>query len=237
MPEGRFIVLEGLDGSGITTQAELLRTWCEKQGIAVHVTKEPSDGPAGLLIKLALRRRLDASSPESLALLFAADRQDHVATEILPALSSGTTVICDRYYLSSFAYQLLEVPDLEWLMNINSKCPHPDLTVYLDVPPETCLERMNSDVWRGSDQLQLYEELGSLKEIRSNFVLAIDTVKRAQQRVEIVDGSREITTIHKDVQALVTEIVQAARQSTPANPQSSGSQQIAAILEGEPLSG
>ncbi len=237
MPEGRFIVLEGLDGSGISTQTELLRTWCERQGIAVYVTKEPSEGPAGGIIKQALQHRLAGLSAESLALLFAADRHDHVTLDVLPALSSGHTVLCDRYYLSSFAYQLIEVPALPWPLNINSKCPRPDLTVYLDVPPETCLERMNSDVWRGSDKLQLYEELGLLKEIRSNFMGAIDTLKRAQQRVEIVGGSREIMTIHKDVQALVAGIVQAARQSTPANPQSSGSQQIAAILEGKSLTG
>lgn len=235
MTEGRLLVLEGLDGSGITTQTELLRMWCEKHGIPVYVTKEPSDGPSGGVIKQALRHRLQGLHGESMALLFAADRQDHVTTEILPALASGLTVICDRYYLSSFAYQHLEVDDLEWLKAINSKCPTPELTIYLDVPPKKCLERMTSDAWRGSDQLQLYEELEYLNQIHRNFLGVIEDLSESGQRIEIVDGDREVKAISEDILSFVADILGAPRSSRRTRAQSSGSKQIAAILEGEAI--
>lgn len=237
MRDGRFIVLEGLDGSGITTQTELLRTWCERHGISVYVTKEPSDGPAGGIIKQALRHRLRGLSPRSMALLFAADRQDHIGTEIAPALASGATVICDRYYLSSFAYQLVEVGDLEWLIKINSHCPDPDLTIYLDVPPKRCLERMTSDAWRGSDQLQLYEQVELLGKVRENFMTAITHFRQSGQRIEVVDGTQEVRQIGSDVLGFVSQLLGPVKHSRRTTPQSSGSRQIAAILEGEPIPG
>ncbi|HYY53573.1 MAG TPA: dTMP kinase, partial [Myxococcales bacterium] len=109
--EGRFIALEGLDGSGTTTQAERIASVLRAQGRRVLLTREPSDGPIGTLIRLALTGRLglpQRSGPlteEALALLFAADRVDHLAAVIEPALERGELVVCDRYVLSSLAYQ------------------------------------------------------------------------------------------------------------------------------------
>lgn len=238
MATGRFIVLEGLDGSGITTQTELLRTWCEGRGVSVYVTKEPSDGPAGSIIKQALKHRLQGLTPDALALLFAADRLDHVMSEIKPALSRGYNVVCDRYYLSSYAYQLVEVPDLDWLKSINNRCPSPDLTIYLDVPPKDCLQRIRSDVWRGSDQLQLYEEPSYLDKVRRNFLSVIRELGK-QERIQIVDGTQQMRDIEKAVVSLVTDMLPLPSRSTrpgrKPSARQSGSEQVSAILRGDAI--
>ena len=127
---GKFIVIEGLDGSGLSTQAGLLKEFLEKEDVAVYLTKEPTAGPVGALIRLALGRRLSfsQSTPDNdaiIALLFAADRMDHLAIDIVPKLDAGVHVICDRYYLSTFAYQSRSV-DLQWLRALHARCIKPD---------------------------------------------------------------------------------------------------------------
>lgn len=198
MHDRRFLVLEGLDGSGITTQAEMLRMWCEARGIPVYITKEPSEGPVGVLIKSALKKRI-SFDPETIALLFAADRLDHVRNEILPQLENGKVVVSDRYYLSSLAYQSAEVGDLRWMRLINSKAPHPVLTIYIDVPPEVCLRRMKSHAWRGADQLQLYEEVDKLSAVRDRFISIISDLKNDGHEVEVIKGTDDVNAIAEQI--------------------------------------
>jgi dTMP kinase len=131
---GLFVVLDGIDGSGTTTQGDLLTDFIRAAHEQVIFTNEPSNGPAGSMIRLAITKRIVGAAtfndealkedlPPSLddrmfALLFAADRMDHLTTQIIPALRSGRHVVCDRYVLSSLAYQGLTVgPD--WLMEVN----------------------------------------------------------------------------------------------------------------------
>lgn len=148
-PRGRFIVLEGVDGAGTTTQARRLEAWLRGRGEVVHVTREPSDGPIGTLIRQVLTGRVVAGPPsipaplrgESVALLFAADRLDHLQSEIEPLLARGVHVVSDRYVLSSAAYQSLDAP-LEWVQAINRYAPAPDLTILLRVAPEVALARI-----------------------------------------------------------------------------------------------
>src|SRR4051812_23154926 len=140
MKLGRFIVLEGLDGAGTTTQADRLGSWLRAQGRKVHVTAEPTAGPIGGLIRLALGKRLvtqagAALAPEALALLFAADRLDHWESDIAPKLARGVDVLSDRYLLSSIAYQSVE-NEMGWIESVNSRVPPPDLTLFLRVRPE-----------------------------------------------------------------------------------------------------
>lgn len=137
MTRGLFIVFEGLDGSGKTTQAKLLADRLSERGRRVHLTAEPTTGPIGAELRHYLAHRL-SFDPRVLPYLFAADRADHLynaESGILAALASGVTVICDRYVLSSLAYQSTEAAR-ELVETLNRDFPPPDLTVYLDVTPE-----------------------------------------------------------------------------------------------------
>ena len=199
---GFFLTVEGLDGSGLTTQADLLRAALEAQDQDVFLTKEPSEGPAGAMIRLGLARRLQSMldgkptrlDEETLALLFAADRMDHLYNEILPKLRAGITVICDRYYLSSFAYQSLSL-DLEWLKQLNSRARRPDLTVFLDVPPEICERRMKKQRWH----VELYEETDILRKVRDNYLRVIGQLQRQGEAIEIVDGVAPPREVHQAI--------------------------------------
>ncbi len=159
---GRFVVLEGLDGTGKSTHARLLVERLEAAGVKVHRTREPSDGPVGTFIREAIaRRELDGPGewlPDAdvLALLFAADRVDHVRTEVEPVLDAGVWVVSDRYLPSSLAYQTggqwpdehfvqnaidLEHSQREWVSTLNRKAIVPDLTIVLDLDPDLAAAR------------------------------------------------------------------------------------------------
>lgn len=139
---GRFIVLEGADGTGTTTQARALAHHLGAKGRSVHVTAEPSRGPIGTLIRQMLGgdRPREAIHRE-LALLFAADRLDHLAREIEPNIAGGVDVISDRYLLSSLVYQSLDLP-LSWVESLNQHAPPADVTVVLTLPLDAALARV-----------------------------------------------------------------------------------------------
>jgi dTMP kinase len=138
-----FIVLEGIDGSGTTSQVSALAQALRARGHRVVETREPSDGPVGRLLRERLDVRQEALAPEVLALLFAADRLDHVQREVEPALAAGAVVLSDRYILSSWAYQGLSC-DPTWLRALNARAPWPDSTLLLRVPAEVALERVRA---------------------------------------------------------------------------------------------
>jgi dTMP kinase len=153
---GVFIVVEGIDGSGSTTHTKLLGKALRQRGLGVVETCEPSAGPIGALIRQVLQRRLfvaDATGPRAfawstMALLFAADRMDHLDSTIVPALREGKIVLSDRYDLSSLAYQSVTAPSGEkvvpWIRELNAAALRPDLTVVIDVPGEVAEERRRS---------------------------------------------------------------------------------------------
>ena len=136
---GRFIVLEGIDGAGTTTQGQTLVATLESHGHPARFTHEPSALPIGKLLRQFLGGGAGAVRPDwdGMALLFAADRLDHVAREIEPWLAAGITVVCDRYDLSTLAYQSATAGDeqaaLPWLRAINQRARRPDVTLVLDV--------------------------------------------------------------------------------------------------------
>ena len=154
MSHGRFIVFEGLDGAGTTTQARLLAERLQKQGRTVFLAHQPSEGPVGLLIRQILAGRAATTQADGklgmvdervMALLFAADRLDHLDSLVLPALRSGSVVVSDRYDLSSLAYQSATAPEahdvIPWIRELNSRAVRPDVTVVIDVPAEVAEER------------------------------------------------------------------------------------------------
>lgn len=165
MSEGVFLVLEGIDGSGTTTQAALLAEALRARGHEVVLTREPTSRAIGSLLRAALQHRLTLPSgepatlpPTSLALLFAADRLDHLAHVVEPALDRGAIVISDRFDLSSLVYQSATDPEgvkaLEWLRSINGRARRPDLTIVVDVPAGVAEERRQ----RRGGEAELFEQ-------------------------------------------------------------------------------
>lgn len=217
MSPGIFIAVEGIDGAGVTTQAEALQSKLEgylradednispADGPLTHLTKEPTDGPAGGQIRLALSERLELD-PQALALFFATDRKDHVETEIKPLLEDGYIVIADRYYLSSYAFQLEAVDgDLEWLRQINSKAITPDLTVVVDVKAETSRRR------RERDRLteELFENDETLQRVRANYLEIAEELESEGEPIEVVDGDGTQEEVFDRIWNAVTPILEA----------------------------
>jgi dTMP kinase len=133
--KGKLIAIEGVDGAGTTTQAERLA-----RHFGLHLTREPSDRAIGQLLRAILRGERGPISEQAVAMLFAADRIDHVTGEIAVAQQRGLSVISDRYVLSSIVYQSLTV-DRSFLVAINQHAPPADLTILVDVTAETAAER------------------------------------------------------------------------------------------------
>ena len=201
--KGRFVVLEGIDGSGTTTQAALAATGLRRKGFAVLQTQEPSRGPIGTVIRQALKgilRRPGHAGPPSeqtLALMFAADRLDHLEAQIFPALHKGEVVICDRYLLSSLAYQGAACP-MDWVEEINAAAASPDLTIFLDVKIETAARRRAS---RGTTR-ELFETDERQRKVSRQYAVAIRRREKREHIVQI-DGNRPVKEVAADVQGAV----------------------------------
>src|SRR5919197_4299027 len=195
--DGRFIVLEGLDGSGTTTQLERLAEALRAEGHRVRVTREPSDGPIGLQIRLALTGRLRLAHPpgplteDTLALLFAADRLDHLAAVVEPALERGELVVCDRYVLSSLAYQGSALP-MDWVEQINARARAPDLTLFLEIDVGTAARRRA----RRGGQPELFEADERQARIARCYLEAIRRRGRAERIVRI-DGTLPVEAVSR----------------------------------------
>ena len=179
---GKFIVIEGIDGAGTTTQANLLTQTLQAQGLPVIQTAEPSNGPIGMMIRSILTRRMtlpaveDGVNQHSLALLFAADRLDHLNTVIGPALASGVHVVCDRYSPSTYAYQGVNVDDDQWIGDVDGKALEPDILVYLTIQAPDALARIQS---RGEVK-EIFEKEEFLKKVVERY----DTYILAEGRMD-----------------------------------------------------
>jgi dTMP kinase len=145
---GKFIVFEGLDGSGKTTQAKILADRLKDSGWETLLTYEQTKGPVGRLISKTLVRKVDLPA-QSLQLLFVADRVDHLTKKVVPALELGKIVVSDRYFWSTVAYGSLRL-DRDWLVSLHRYCLDPDLVVFIDTSPTICLERIKK---RGEEHL------------------------------------------------------------------------------------
>ncbi len=195
---GLFIVFEGIDGSGTTTQTERLVAWLSESGSAIR-TAEPTDSEFGLLLRRVLKG--DVPSPAATtALMFAADRVDHLDRRIEPALSAGTHVVSDRYVVSSFAYQG-SLLDLSFVKQINGLARTPDLTIFLRVSPEIAMER----IARSRTERDAYEHLAFQREVAQSYERAIEQPEAG--RVEILDGEQHPDAITSQVRALVSSLI------------------------------
>lgn len=213
MKRGRFLVLEGLDGAGTTTQARRLAIWMRERGRKVHVTAEPSGGPVGALVRQVLTGRIAGApgvrgeaagfDPSALALLFAADRLDHVSAEIEPRLAAGWDVLSDRFTLSSLAYQALTCGDPSWVEAINRRALVPDATLFLEVSPATALRRR----FAASSQREIFEVPAFQRKVARSYRSGIARMREMGQRVEIVDGERAVEEVTAELARRVAEVV------------------------------
>lgn len=197
--KGLFIVLEGPDGAGISTQTALLQPALTGHGRRAVATKEPTTGPIGAVIRQALSHRLvyPPSQPvdsDVMALLFAADRLDHIRADILPRIEAGIHVVCDRYRLSSYAYQGLTVGQ-EWVRTLNSRSIAPDLTLFIDVPPDVSQSRIAA---RGG-HIELYETDERLRPIYGNYLSLIEQARQAGEQIIVVDGTPSPAVVAAEV--------------------------------------
>jgi len=208
MGRGVFIVLEGIDGAGTTTQATILEQRVRRcrPDVPVLVTAEPTSGPIGSLIRDMLRA--EPRTPHSgvpldrraLALLFAADRLHHVAEQIAPAVEAGGVVICDRYVWSSLAYQSLDAPP-EWVAEVNRFAPPPDRTILLEVPAEVACARLQA-----SRQVrEIFETLETLRRVAANYRALASSA--ASAAIAVVDGTCDPDTVAGRVFSVVEPLL------------------------------
>lgn len=192
MTEGKFIVFEGIDGCGKTSQAKLLTAFLKKKGIPAIFTYEHQRKKVGELIEKVLYRQLKLD-PLALQLCFIADRCDHINSFIKPQLKSGKTVICDRYYWSTVAYGADQ--DQEWLLAINKYIRiKPDLCFWLEVDPRVSLERIN----RGREAKTLFEQSNFLETVNRHYRWL---VQHDDVPVIRIDGNQKLMTIHQEILA------------------------------------
>lgn len=200
MERGKFIVFEGTDGSGKSTQQKLLYKYLTQKGILCHSTSEPTDSPFGALIRSCLSGRVETDE-KALSALFAADRLDHIRNKvngIEEKLKRGIHVLCDRFYLSSFAYNGA-FSDLEWIISLNRPAMEllrPDLTLFLDIPPERSMERVHK---RG--EADRYETIEAQKKIRKNYFELFARFK--EERVEIVLSEDDKEKTQEKIRAII----------------------------------
>jgi len=178
-----FLVLEGMDGTGTTTISQLVADGLRGRDQRVCLTAEPTDGPLGRVLRSHLRRDLSLD-PHSTALIFSGDRADHVTRTIRPALARGEWVVCDRYLLSTLAYQGAEGVSQEAILAASSGFEKPDLTVVLDVPDEVREARMSDRAER-----ERYEDESFAEKVRASYETGIELLRKAGHTVEIVDAS------------------------------------------------
>jgi dTMP kinase len=197
------VVLEGIDGAGTTTQVARLLEKLRAARVPVRATREPSDGPIGTLVRQILTGRIivpggRAPAWTTMALLFAADRMDHVESEIEPFLSAGGVVISDRYDASSLAYQSVVSGSegrgaVEWIRSLNRYARRPDLTIVLDIPADLAGERREA---RG-EAAQLYEQ----NEVQQALAAFYKDLARhmPQDNVVLIDGRGSVDDVHARV--------------------------------------
>ena len=202
---GRFLALEGIDGSGKSTQLQLLLKRLRARGIPCRGTQEPSDGPVGAMLRQILTGRMVADG-RVLAGLFTADRLDHLVNPrdgILAQVESGVTVVTDRYYFSSYAYQAVDV-DLDWLIQSNrlsAELLRPDATVFLDVPVPQALDR----IAHNRAQTELFEHLDRLTATREKYLEAFRQLE-GQETVLTVDAGGTVEETAERVWAAVERL-------------------------------
>lgn len=189
MKKGIFIAFEGIDGSGKSTQIQLLMKKIEEKSIRCYQTCEPSSGPIGSLTRQILTGRIKTDN-RVIAAMFAADRLDHLLNPIdgiVSKIEEGIHVISDRYYFSSYAYHSVDV-SMDWVIKTNeesAKVLRPDLTVFIDISAKEAMDRITKNRFH----TELFEKESRLSKVRENYLKAFELMKE-EEKVLIVDGTK-----------------------------------------------
>lgn len=195
-------MLEGLDGAGTTTQVRRLVAALGAAGVKAHATREPSDGPIGRLIREMLvgKHALPegAISQSTFGLLFAADRVDHLQREVEPQLAAGATVVSDRWYHSSLAYQGTGA-DRDWIATLNARARRPDLTILLEVRAHVAAQRRH----QAGRVEELFEDLRMQEEVAAGYQATIAELRAQGERIETVDGEQSEDAVAAAIARLV----------------------------------
>ena len=203
MERGKFIALEGIDGSGKSTQIGRLVRRLTERGVSCRATREPTGRPVGVLIRQALTGQTPLD-PRVIAALYAADRIDHLVNRedgLAALVEQGITVVTDRYYFSSYAYHGVDM-DMDWVIGANSVSAgilRPTLTVFLDVSVELAMERIR----RGRDHEELFEKEDRLRRTRELYFEAFERLK-GTETVAVVDGSGTQDEVEERIWAAVS---------------------------------
>lgn len=198
MNKGIFIAFEGIDGSGKSTQIQMLANKIQQEGIRCYQTCEPSGGPIGSLTRQILTGRIKTDN-RVIAAMFAADRLDHLLNEvdgIISKVKEGICVITDRYYFSSYAYHSVDVP-MDWVIKTNeesAKVLRPDVTVFIDIDADTAMDRINKNRFH----TELFEKKSRLEKVRNNYLKAFELLKN-EEKVIIVDGTKTVEEIAEEI--------------------------------------
>ncbi len=203
---GQFFALEGIDGSGKSTQLKLLARRLEEAGIPCLTTCEPTDGPIGKFLRQVLIGQVKCDS-RAVAPLFAADRLDHLLNKengLCRAVERGMTVLSDRYYFSSYAYQSVDLP-LEWVIEVNRPCAQllrPTATLFIDISPELALARITQNRKR----TELFETRDRLTRTREQFFRAF-ALEKDRENVVIIPGDRDVDAVAEDIWRTVSTLL------------------------------
>ncbi len=201
MNRGKFIVFEGIDGSGKSTQLKMLSKYLQGKGIPCVTTCEPTDSPFGGLLRACLTGRLETDE-RAIAALFAADRMDHLFNPINgieKRLNEGVTVLCDRYYFSSLAYNG-EMTDSVWVEELNRPAMEqmrPDLVIYIELTAEAGMERVGK-----RSERERYETLEKQKKIRERYLRVFEK-RAAQESIAVIKSERDKERTQEKIRAAV----------------------------------
>lgn len=195
--KGLFIVFEGLDGSGQSTQAALLKDFFSEKGKEVVLTKEPTlDSRSGKKLRKILYKEIEVD-PREIQELMVQDRREHLENTIIPALKEGKTVVCDRYFFSTLAYGAADGLDFEWLVEINNQFLYPDIIFLLKVSPEVCMKR----IMERGEEIALFEKKQKLS-------LVWEVYKALPSRfnsVYVIDGEKSIPKVSEQIIEIINK--------------------------------
>jgi dTMP kinase len=206
---GCFIVFEGIDGCGKSTQLKRLADSLRRQGYGVIETREPTEGRYGQMIR-ALYRDRSAATPQRELELFIEDRREHIQLVIQPALERGKIVLCDRYFFSTAAYQGAAGCDPEEIIALHGFAPVPDLVIIIEIEPRESIRRITE---KRGDQPNDFEQLESLEKVDSIFS-QMDLPYMVR-----IDGSASEHEVHQQVMELVKRLLARLNLQEQCDPQ------------------